>query len=57
MWPAWRDVSERLVVYEATHAEKKNSHKSKELCQVLDKIGIIIHIANLCSFVTSAGSK
>ena len=36
MWPAWRDVSKRFVVYEATYA-KKNSHKPRELCRVLDE--------------------
>ena len=38
MWPAWRDVPERLVVYEVTYEKKKKKKKTatKGLYRVLD---------------------
>ena len=39
MWPAWRDTSERFMVYEHV---RKNSQKSKGLCRVLDNVEVKI---------------
>ena len=37
MWPAWRDVSKRVVVYKASHAETTTR---REFCRVLDHLNV-----------------
>ena len=38
MWPAWRDVSLRLVVYKASYA--KTATSQMEFCRVLDHLNV-----------------